>query len=106
MKKEFGVGSISLVLFIITILWSVNINGLKGFCLGDAVLKFMDLPAWSTCSNGKIGIHFTIFYTIVFLIPAIILGYKFPNHRYAKGGKIGSIIGACILIISLIFLMF
>lgn len=106
MKKKFGLGSISLVLFIITILWSININGLTGLCLGDAVLNFMNLPAWSTCSNGKIGIHYTIFYTIVFLIPAIILGYKFPNDRYAKGGKIGSIIGVCILIISLIFLVF
>lgn len=96
MKKQFGLGSISLILFILAILWSVNIRGLNNFCLGDVVLNSINISTWS---DGNLGIHYTIFYTFIFLVPAIIIGCKFPNHRYAKSGMFASIIMTCLLII-------
>ncbi|WP_312648884.1 hypothetical protein [Aminipila sp.] len=100
MKKEFGIGSLSLVLFILAILWSASIK--KIFCLGDIVLNSVNLPSWS---NGNMGTHYTMFYAIVFLIPAIIVGHKFPNHIFAKAGKIVSIAWLCILLFSVLFIV-
>lgn len=99
MKKKFGIGSLSLVLFILAILWSINTKVLNDFCLGDVVLKSINIPTWS---NGNVGVHNTVFYSFIFIVPGIILGCKFPNHRFAKSGKVSSTILACILIIFLI----
>ena len=45
MKKEkLGLGSISLLLVIVAVLWSYNISG---YCLGDQVLHALNLSAWS-----------------------------------------------------------
>lgn len=47
MKKRVGIGSISLLLVIIALVWSYSIFG---FCLGDNVLSAFHLPVWS---NGN-----------------------------------------------------
>ena len=43
-KKKTGVGSLSLLLVLAALVWSYNIFG---FCLGDKVLTYLNLPAWS-----------------------------------------------------------
>ncbi|WP_027400114.1 hypothetical protein [Anaerovorax odorimutans] len=94
MKKKFGFGTLSIILFIFAIVWSRDIKSLNNFCLGDAVLHFINLPAWSTHLNGNIGLHYTVFYSFAILILAIIVGQKYPEHIFAKSGKILSAIFA------------
>ncbi|MDF2802058.1 MAG: hypothetical protein K0S61_1961 [Anaerocolumna sp.] len=102
MSKKWGIGSFSFLLFILTILWSVNIKSLGDFCLGDFLLNAVDLPTWS---NGLSGTHYTVYYSFIFLIPATIIGIKFKNHKFAKSGKIGSAALMCFLLIFSIFMV-
>ncbi len=98
MKRKFGFGTTSLMLFILAMIWPSNIKWLNDFCLGDVVLDFINLPAWSTNSIGRIGVHHTVYYTFVILILAIIVGHKFPEHIFAKLGKILATIYTVILL--------
>lgn len=100
MKKKLGMGSMSLLLFALGVIWSANIN--RQFCLGDSILNAIGLPAWS---NGNSGSHYTIIYALIFLIPSIIVGYKFPNDLFAKTGKVASMILGWISILCLIFMV-
>lgn len=61
-KKKLGVGSLSLPLALLAIIWGSNIKWLDDFCLGDVVLNFLNLPSWS---DGDTGIHFTVFYGLI-----------------------------------------
>ena len=97
-NKKIGLGSLSLLLCIIGMLF-VSSFGDKG-AFGDVIIKFMGLRAWS---NGDIGIHYTIIYTLIFFIPAVILGSKFKNDSGAKSGKTISSIMLIIIFILVIF---
>ncbi|MBA4687748.1 MAG: hypothetical protein H2184_11390 [Candidatus Galacturonibacter soehngenii] len=100
MKKKLGKGSMSFVLFVLAVIWSVNIK--RQFCLGDSILNTLGLPAWS---NGNSGSHYTIIYSLLFLIPSIIVGYKFPNDLFAKTAKVASMILALISILCFVFMV-
>lgn len=93
-NKKIGIGSISLLLCIIGILFSFNFG--DRVCYGDAILNYIGLSPWS---NGNNGIHYTIFYSLIFFIPASILGTKFRNDLGSRIGKIISLIMIIILII-------
>ena len=58
-------------------------------CYGDIILKYIGLNPWS---NGNNGTHYTIFYSLIFFIPSLILGLKFKNDFGATIGKIISLI--------------
>ena len=71
-------------------------------CLGDYLLGLVNLPAWS---NGTSGMHYTVWYSLVLLIPAFILGKKYENHLFAVSGKwISGVIGGYLLLSSFMFL--
>ena len=92
--KKLGIGSLSLVLVIIAIFWCCNIAILNNFCLGDYILNIFDIPSWS---NGSTGTHYTIFYSYIFLIPAIFLGIKYKEDLFATVGKnISIVLGICL----------
>ncbi len=99
MTKKLGFGSLSLFLVFAAFLWAFE---LSGFCFGDWVLTAMRIPAWSNGSLG--GIHYTVFYAFVFLIPALVLALRFPTHRFAKIGKYLSASFAGLLLCSFFFL--
>jgi hypothetical protein len=99
MKKKIGMGSVSFLLFILAIVWSFNI---KEFCLGDIILNTIGLPAWS---GGNYGTHYTVFYSLIFLIPSIIIGYKYPSDLFAKTWKVALIGLVCFLVICLFSMM-
>lgn len=82
MEKKLGVGSLSLLLVLLALLWSANLP--SGFCLGDSILKLFGFPAWST---GSLRLHYTVFYSLPLLIPAFFLGWKYDHHRFARSGK-------------------
>lgn len=114
-QKKLGLGSISLLLVIAAVLWSYNISG---YCLGDQVLHALDLPAWSAeaaapgdtlsivpFGHGAQGVHFTVFYSLILLVPAFLLAVKNKDNLFAKVGKWSSLILILLLLISPLFMI-
>lgn len=99
--KKIGVGSISLLLIIFAIIWSFSF-GLEGFCLGDTILSFVGIPTWS---NGNSGTHYTIFYSLIFLLPAVPISIKYEHDLFAGIAKWISTILALFLLAALFFLV-
>ncbi|MSS23521.1 hypothetical protein FYJ36_14785 [[Clostridium] innocuum] len=110
MKKKVGIGTLSLLLVIIASVWSYSIFG---FCLGDKVLSLLKLPVWSNgiaidtssisivpFAMGRQSIHYTVFYSLILLIPAILLAKKNKNHLFANVGKWMAIIFIALLLVS------
>lgn len=90
-NKKIGLGSISLLLCIFGILF---------FIFGDSIVRFIGLDPWS---NGDEGLHYTAFYSLIFYIPALIMGYKFKNDFGAKLGRTLSLIAIIFTLLSLFF---
>lgn len=100
-NKQISYGSLSLLLVIVAFLWSFNIFG---FCMGDFILNLLNIPSWSNNVNSS-GIHYTIYYALLFLIPALILGLKFKNNLFSKIGTVLSVIFIVILVMGLFFII-
>lgn len=100
-NKKIGIGSISLLLVVIAFIWAFEIYGI---CLGDSVLSTFGIPTWSNSANAS-GTHYTVFYTFIFLIPALLLAIKYKNDLFAKVGKVLSILFTAILILGLLFMV-
>lgn len=98
-KKKIGVGSIPLLLAIIAIFWSFNING---FCLGDYILSLLNIPAWS---DGSEGIHYTAFSALLLLVPALLISLKFKDDLLSKIGKWLSINLIAMILLSIFFII-
>lgn len=98
--KKIGVGTSSILLVAFAYIWSFSF-GLKGFCLGDTILTFLGIPAWS---NGNSGTHYTIFYAIIFLIPALFVSIKYDCDLFAGTAKLLSAVFALFLLIGLFFM--
>jgi len=97
-KKKIGIGTLSLLLFVVGCLFSFTFYNLT---IGDNILTYIGLKAWS---NGNSGTHYTIFYSLLFFIPSLILGYKFKEDFGSKVGKILSTIMVTIIVVnSLLF---
>ncbi|MBU3090762.1 hypothetical protein KPL35_01480 [Clostridium sp. CF011] len=69
-NKKIGIGSISLLLYVMGILFASSFE--DKVCYGDNILKFIGLIPWS---NGNSGTHYTAFYSLLFFIPSVIVGY-------------------------------
>ena len=99
--KKIGIGSISLLLVIIAFFWAFEI---MGSCLGDSILATLNIPTWSNSANAS-GTHYTVFYTFIFLIPALVLAIKHRDDLFAKVGKWSSIIFIAILLLGMLFMV-
>ena len=99
--KKIGCGTIAFLLVTFAILWSFSF-GLNGFCLGDTILTFLGMPAWS---NGNSGTHYTIFYSLIFLLPAVPLSFKYESDLFSKIAKWISTIFSFVLLVGLIFMV-
>ncbi|ARF14691.1 hypothetical protein [Sporosarcina ureae] len=96
--KKLGLGSLSLLIFVLGLLFSVSIG--KYDAIGDHVLRFIGVNPWS---NGGTGLHYTIFYSLVFYIPALLIGYKFKDDLGAKVGRNLSMILVVSILVTLLF---
>ncbi|SIR86597.1 hypothetical protein SAMN05878482_106271 [Peribacillus simplex] len=94
--KKLGLGSLSLLLFLLGLLFSFSFGKYGAF--GDHILRFIGINPWS---NGDTGLHYTIFYALTFYIPGLMVGYKFKNDWGAKIGKNLSLI----LVVLVLFLV-
>lgn len=83
-NKKIGLGSFSVLLCAMGILFDFTFKNKE--CLGDIILKFIGLNSWSN------GIHHTIFYSLIFFIPSVVIGLKYKNNFGASLGKIVSLI--------------
>jgi hypothetical protein len=92
-REKMGLGSISLILCIAGILFSFSFG--SKWCLGDIILKFIRLKP-----IGKNGIHYTVFYSLIFFVPSAVIGYKSSNTLNAKLGKIISSIILIFILLS------
>ena len=99
--KKIGFGTASFLLVIFAIVWSFSF-GLNGFCLGDTILTFLGMPAWS---NGNSGTHYTIFYSLIFLLPAVPLSFKYESDLFAGLAKWISTIFSLVLLAGLFFMV-
>ena len=99
--KKIGFGTVSFLLVIFAIIWSFTV-GLNGFCLGDIILSFLGMPAWS---NGNSGTHYTIFYSLIFLLPAVSNSFKYESDLFARIAKWISTIFSLVLLVGLIFMV-
>ena len=99
--KKIGFGTVSFLLVIFAIVWSFSF-GLNGFCLGDTVLSFLGMPAWS---NGNSGSHYTIFYSLIFLLPAVPISFKYESDLFARLTKWISTIFSLVLLAGLFFMV-
>ncbi len=98
MKKKIGIGSISLLLFVIAVAWSINFVPFD-FCLGESVLNLLHLPI----TNARTGTNYTIYYSLVFLIPAIMIANRHDKDLFAESGKGLSIVYIIVLFCILVF---
>ncbi|MGO1580240.1 MAG: hypothetical protein ACTHWZ_02375 [Peptoniphilaceae bacterium] len=95
MKRKIGLGSLSIVLLVIFIITSISI---KGYCIGDSILESLGFQAWS--KSGRQGIHYTVLYSLIFLILSIFIGRKYEEDFLAElGMKISLVL---LILISLI----
>jgi len=64
--------------------------------IGDYILNGIGLDSWS---NGNHGIHYTIFYSLIFFIPSFLIGLKYKENYGSKIGRnVSAIIGIVIFI--------
>ncbi|MBE6728117.1 MAG: hypothetical protein E7562_05680 [Ruminococcaceae bacterium] len=100
MKKKLGIGSISFGLSFFAFIWAFEI---MGFCLGDSILATLNIPTWSNTANAS-GTHYTVFYSLLFVIPAIPIAMKHKDDLFANVGKWLSIAMCVMLLLGLLFM--
>lgn len=97
-NKKIGIGSVSLLLFACGLLFSLSFGAYGS--IGDSVLRLIGLAPWS---NGDTGLHYTLIYSLVFFIPALIIGYKFRDDFGAKLGENLSLFAVVFLVVLFVF---
>ena len=104
MKKKLGIGSLSLLLAVAGVIWSMNFPvHYDTFCIGDYVLNHLGLPSWS---NGTIGTHYTVFWGLLLYLPGFFLGWKYGHHLFARSGKwISGCIGGYLIVMGCAFML-
>jgi len=93
-NKKIGLGSLSFLLCIIGLLFIIFIKYRIVYL--ENLLKSIGLITWS---KGDSGVHYTVFYPIIFFIFSFIIGNKFKNDLGAMFGKMISLI---VIILSII----
>ena len=101
-KKKLGLGSVSIILVLLGILWGTNLH--DGFCTGDFIVNSVGLQAWSNGGTTGIRTHLALFYSLPFFISAFLLGNKYNNDFVANFGKTVSFaVGAMLIVIFILF---
>lgn len=94
-RRKLGIGSLAFVLMALGILTAFTF---KGQCIGDAVLNAIGLRAWS---EGTQGIHYTVFYSLIFFVPSAAIASVHREHLFAKSGGAVSFVLSVIILLSL-----
>lgn len=97
-KKSVGIGSLSLILSIIWVFLCITFK--NGVCYGDILFNNIGLKTWS---DGNQGLHYTVFYILIFLVSALVIGCKYINDFGARTGKNISMFLIILMIIGTFF---
>jgi hypothetical protein len=101
-RKKWGLGSISIVLVLLGILWGIRFR--SGLCIGDFIVNSIGLQAWSNGGATGTRTHLALFYSLPFFISAFLLGNKYNNDFGANLGKTVSFaVGAMLIVIFILF---
>ena len=98
-RDRIGIGSLSLLLALWSVLWILNIFD---FSLGDSVLDFIGLMVWT---EGNVRTRLTVYYSLLFFVPAIFLGIRYRNDFGARIGRIISITGTVVILLTLLIVI-
>lgn len=93
LKHKIGRGSFSIILLILGLGFSMPFS--NGICIGDYIVRVLGLEAWS---EGNGGIHYTLFYSMIFFLPAWYLGDKYREDYGAEVGRGMSLIFTVLII--------
>lgn len=85
-KRKLGVGSLSLLLFIIGF---VIAGQFVVFSVMDEVLAVLGKAAFTTWDSAD---PFFIYLTLLFTIPSVIIGYVFKDHFGSRVGRTLSLV--------------
>ncbi len=99
-SSKLGIGTLSVPLALFGLLFGFKIGE---FCLGDAILKFLRIPSWS---KGSTGIHYTVFYSLVFFAVAFLLSAVWGKDYGARFGRMIAMILAGSILIFVLFCTF
>jgi hypothetical protein len=98
-RKVFGVGTLSLILSLIGIAFGFQLG--KNDSLGDKFLSSIGVKIWSKGSNG---LHYTVFYSLIFYLVSALIGFKCKDNIGAKIGRNLSLIIILLVVIMIPFL--
>ncbi len=96
-KKKIGVGTLALPLFIIGI---ILVGQYVYYAIGEDILSLLNLR--EATANFDFGNSLAVYFSMIFTIPSVVLGYIFGDHFGAKSGRLLSLfLIASILVFSL-----
>lgn len=81
-KKKIGVGTLSLPLFIIGL---ILVCQFIYYSVGEDILSLLNLR--DVVADFKFGNSQAVYFSLVFTVPSIVLGYIFGDHFGAKSGR-------------------
>lgn len=81
-KKKVGIGTLALPLFIIGI---ILISQYIYFSIGEDLLSLLNLR--EATANFNFGNSYAAYFSMVFTIPSIVLGFIFGDDFGAKSGR-------------------
>jgi len=97
--SKLGIGTLSIPLTLFGVLFGFKIGD---FCLGDNILNFFGLSSWS---NGTNGIHYTVFYSLIFFVAAFLVAIKWKADYGAILGRKAALSLLGVLLIMMFFLV-
>lgn len=101
--KKIGLGSLAIIFPVLALLWGFSYNRLS---VGDIILSYFNIPAWSddiigTAINAT-GIHYTSLISIALLVLSLIFGICKKENLFAISGVVFSAICLAYFLITLI----
>ena len=81
-KKKIGVGTLALPLFIVGL---ILVCQFVYFSIGEDILSLLSLR--ETAADFQFGNGQAVYFSLVFTIPSIVLGFLFKDHFGAKSGR-------------------
>lgn len=81
-KKKVGVGTLALPLFIVGI---ILVGQYIYFAIGEDILSLLNLR--EAAANFHFGNGQAVYFSLLFTIPSIVLGFIFGDHFGARSGR-------------------
>lgn len=81
-KKKIGVGSLALPLFIVGL---ILVGQFVYYSIGEDILSLLSLR--EVAADFQFGNGQAVYFSLIFTIPSIVLGFIFGDHFGARAGR-------------------